>query len=63
MFDKNYKNAMDSITPDNDTRDKILDRIILKEEVKKHKNPATPWRVAFACVACVALLLGVIFIP
>ena len=44
MFEKNYKNAMDSINVDNDTRDKILDKIILKEELKQRKNPAMPWR-------------------
>ena len=63
MFEKNYKNAMDNIKPDVDTRDKLLDKIILKEELKRHKNPATPWRVAFACVAVVAIVLGVIFVP
>ncbi len=63
MFSENYKNAMDSIKPDNETRDKILDKIILKEELTSRKNPAIPWRVAFACVACVAIILGVMFIP
>ena len=63
MFDKNYKKAMDSITVDSQTRDKILDRIILKEELKARKNPAIPWRIAFACVACVAIVLGVLFVP
>ena len=63
MFEKNYKNAMDSINVDNDTRDKILDKIILKEELKQHKNPAMPWRIAFACVAAIAVVLGVIFVP
>ncbi len=63
MFEKNYKNAMDNIAPDAHTRDKILDRIILKEEVKSRKNPATPWRVAFACVAVAAIVLGVMFVP
>ena len=63
MFEQNYKNAMDKITPDADTRDKILDKIILKEEIRTRKNPAIPWRVAFACVACVAIILGVVFVP
>ena len=63
MFENNYKNAMDKITPDADTRDKILDKIILKEEIKTRKNPAIPWRVAFACVASVAIILGVVFVP
>ena len=63
MFDKNYKNAMDSVKPDEQTYDKILEKIILKEEIKSRKNPATVWRVAFACVACVAIVLGVIFVP
>ncbi len=63
MFEQDYKNAMDNIKPDANTRDKILDKIILKEELKNHKNPATPWRVAFACVAVVAIILGVIFVP
>lgn len=63
MFEKNYKNAMDNITPDADTRDKILDKIILKEELKNRKNPAVPWRVAFACVAALAIILGIVFVP
>lgn len=63
MFEKNYKNAMDNITPDADTRDKILDKIILKEELKDRRNPAIPWRVAFACVAVVAIILGIVFVP
>ncbi|MBR3969280.1 MAG: beta-propeller domain-containing protein [Clostridia bacterium] len=63
MFDKKYKNAMDSITPDNDTREKILDSIILKEELKKHTSFTPTWRIAVACVACVALILGIVFVP
>lgn len=63
MFDKNYKKAMDNIVPNDDVKERILDKIELKEEVKSHKNPATPWRIAFACVACVAIVLGVIFVP
>ena len=62
MFDKNYKNAMDSITPDNATREKILDKIILSEE-KNTIKIAPVWRVAMACAACVAIVLGVIFVP
>lgn len=63
MFNKDYKEAMDSITVDRETYDKVLDKIILKEELKDRKNPAIPWRVAFACVACVAIVLGVLFVP
>ena len=63
MFEHDYKNAMEKISPDAETRDKILDTIILKEEVKKRKNPAIPWRIAFACAACIAVVLGVVFIP
>lgn len=63
MFDKNYKKAMDQVSVDADTREKILDKIVLKEEIKKHKNPAVPWRIAFACAACVAIILGVVFVP
>lgn len=63
MFDKNYNDAMNDVTVDRETYDKILDKIILKEELKNRKNPAIPWRVAFACVACVAIVLGVMFVP
>lgn len=63
MFENNYKKAMDNISPTDDVRNKILNRIELKEEVKSRKNPATPWRVAFACVACVAIVFGIIFVP
>ena len=63
MFDKNYKDAMDNIKPDSETREKILDKIILKEELTARKNPAVPWRIAFACVACIAIVLGVVFVP
>ncbi len=63
MFDKNYKNAMDNISPSDDVKEKVLDSIVLKEEVARHKNPAIPWRIAFACVTCVAIVLTVLFIP
>ncbi len=63
MFDKNYKNAMDNIGPSADVKERILDRLELKEELKTHKNPATSWRIAFACVACIAIVLGVVFMP
>lgn len=63
MFEQNYKDAMDKITPDADVKDKILDKIILKEELKDRRNPAIPWRVAFACVAVVAIILGIVFVP
>ncbi len=63
MFDKNYKNAMDSITPSDDVKENVLESLILKEEIARRKNPAIPWRIAFACVACVSLVLGMIFIP
>ena len=63
MFEQDYKNAMEKISPDADTRDKILDKIILKEELTSHKNPALPWRIAFACVACIAIVLGIVFVP
>lgn len=63
MFEQNYKKAVDHIMPDADVRDKILDKIILKEELIVRKNPAIPWRIAFACVACVAIILGIVFVP
>ena len=63
MFENNYKNAMDNIKTDKDTREKILGKIASKEEDKPQKNPATPWRVAFACVMCIAIVLGAIFVP
>lgn len=63
MFNDKYKNAMDSVSPSAETKERILDQIILKEEIKKHKNPAIPWRIAFACVACIAIILGIIFVP
>ncbi len=63
MFDKNYKQAMDSIGPSAELKERILDKIEQKEEIKSRKSPATPWRVAFACVACAAIVLGAIFVP
>ncbi len=63
MFDKNYKEAMDNIVPNEDVKERILDKIELKEELKRRKNPAIPWRIAFACFACVAIVLGVVFVP
>ncbi len=63
MFDKNYKQAMDNITPSDAVKEKILDKLELKEAVARHKNPATPWRVAFACVASIAVILGALLIP
>lgn len=63
MFEKNYKDAMDSIKPSLDVKDKVLSKIISKEEKHRRKNPAVPWRIAFATVACVSLVLGVLFVP
>ncbi|MBQ8267753.1 MAG: beta-propeller domain-containing protein, partial [Clostridia bacterium] len=63
MFEQNYKDAMDKITPNADVKDKVLDRIILKEELNDRRNPAIPWRVAFACVAAIAIVLGIVFVP
>lgn len=63
MFEQDYKNAMEKISPDADTRDRVLESIILKEEIVKRKNPALPWRIAFACVACIAIVLGIVFVP
>ena len=62
MFENDYKKAMENITPSDDLKEKITKKIQHAEE-KKHKNPAVAWRVAFACVACVAVILGVIFVP
>ena len=63
MFDKNYKKAMENVNIDEQTKEKIFDKIMLKEEVNNHKNPAVKWRVAFACAACIAMVLGVLFVP
>ena len=63
MFDKNYKKAMENVNVDEHTKEKIFDKIMLKEEVNNHKNPAVKWRVAFACAACIAIVLGVLFVP
>lgn len=63
MFDKNYKKAMENVNVDEQTKEKIFDKIMLKEEVNNHKNPAVKWRVAFACAACIAMVLGVLFVP
>lgn len=63
MFDKRYKSAMDDVKVDETKKDEILDKIMLKEELKRRKNPATPWRIAFACVTCVAVAIGILFVP
>lgn len=63
MFEHEYKNAMDHITPDTDVKEKILDKIELKEELKSRRNPALPWRIAFACVACIAIVFGIVVMP
>ncbi len=63
MFDKNYKDAMDSIRPSNEVKSKILNKIEQKENPQRAKNSALPWRIVFAAVACAAIVLGVIFVP
>lgn len=63
MFNKDYKEAMDSITPSSEVKEKILDKIELKRELKSRKNPALPWRIAFSVVACAAIVLGLLFVP
>lgn len=63
MFEQDYKKAMDAVKPDADKKNEILNNIKQKENAKTQKNPAMPWRVAFACVALVAIILGVVFVP
>lgn len=63
MFEQDYKNAINKISPDAETKEKILESITAKENKADCKNPALTWRVAFACVACVAVVLGVLFVP
>lgn len=63
MFEKDYKDAMNSIKPSSEVKSKILNKITLKEDKYAKKNNAIPWRIAFACAACVAIVLGVVFIP
>lgn len=63
MFEKDYKDAMNSIKPSPEVKNKILNKINSKEEKYTKKNNAIPWRIAFACVVCAAIVLGVVFVP
>lgn len=63
MFENDYKKAMDSISADTRVKEKVLKGIQNIEEEKTRKNPAIAWRVAFACVACAAIVFGVMFVP
>lgn len=63
MFEENYKKAMDAITPSEQIRSEISEKIKKKENKHSAKNPAVVWRVAFAAVACAAIVLCALFIP
>lgn len=63
MFEENYKKAMDAITPSEQIRSEISEKIKMKEHKHSAKNPAVVWRVAFAAVACAAIVLCALFIP
>ena len=51
MFEQDYKNAMERISPDADTRDRVLESIILKEEIVTQKP-----RFALANCLCMRCL-------
>ncbi len=61
MFKKNYTDAIEHISPDQNLKSEIL----LKLEAKENKKPnaAFGWRVGFAVAAAAAIALSVIFIP
>ncbi len=64
MFDDNYKKAFDSISLDDNTKQRILTQITEKAEEKpKQKNKALPYRIGFAAVAAAAVVLCSIFVP
>ncbi len=63
MFKDSYNKAFDNINPDPSVKEAILNKIEAAEEKEGRKNPAVIWRVGTALAACVAILLGVIFIP
>ncbi|MBQ8203403.1 MAG: beta-propeller domain-containing protein [Clostridia bacterium] len=63
MFEKNYKNAMDNIKADAFVKESVLSKLEAAEEKAERRNPAVIWRVGTALAACVAIVLGVIFIP
>lgn len=63
MFEENYKKAMDAITPSEQIRSEISEKIKMKENKHSAKNPAVVWRIAFAAVACAAIVLCALFVP
>ncbi len=63
MFKDSYNKAFDNIKPDPSLKEAILNKIEAAEEKENRKKPAVIWRVGTALAACVAILLGVIFIP
>lgn len=64
MFENNYKNAFDSIKPDEEVKEKVLDKIIsIENKQKKGKNPANIWRIGFAVSTAAAIILSIVFVP
>ena len=71
MFKKDYEDSLKNITPDKYIKQKIQNRLSYeqsliekRENEKAKRNPAVYWRLGFtAVVCCVAIVLGIVFIP
>ena len=63
MFKDDYKSQMDKITPDAQTKEKILEKINEAAQPPKKRNPAFIWRVSTAAVLCIAVVLAVVLSP
>ena len=63
MFKDSYNKAIDNIKPSAQVKEAILNKIEAAEAREERRNPAVIWRVGTAIAACVAIVLGVIFIP
>lgn len=62
MFKDDYQREMDSIKPSAECDARIKSMLENKgKPTKRVKNPATPWRVGFALVAAVAIVMSVVF--
>lgn len=63
MFEKEYKEAMNIISADTKTKEDILLKLSADEQKRERRNPAIPWRIGFAAVAVVAIVIGMLFVP
>lgn len=63
MLEKNYKNEMNRISPDENAKRRTLFAISTERQKKRGRAARLTPKICFAVTACAAIVLSVIFIP